>query len=398
MRILQLCNKMPYPPVDGYAIAAYNLSRSFAAAGMDVAVLAMNTTRHPVNEETIPGEIRKKINLRTVKVDNRLDASAALVNLLQNRSYHVSRFISKEFDAALVEMLARFQPQIVQLEGLYLAPYIGTIRAHSSAKIVLRAHNVEHLVWARNSARETNFLKKTYLKILSRQLMKYERSVLQEIDLLVPVSTVDAATLCGMGCTRPVHVCPVSYDEERLPSPAPAIPGSVFFIGTLDWLPNLEGLKWFLEQVWDKARARHPGLSFYLAGRNIPAFMKSDAERNIHVVGEVPDGPWFMRDKQVMVVPLFAGSGMRVKIIEGMSMGRTIVSTSIGAEGIACRDMEHLLIANTGAEFIEALVTCVTDPAFAERLGQSAAAFAKENYSASGTAAALLNFYRQQLL
>jgi glycosyltransferase involved in cell wall biosynthesis len=396
MRILQLCNKMPYPAMDGYALAVINLAKAFSVAGNEVRLLCMNTTRHYVDEKKIPAALNEKLELRAVKVDNRISAGDAFVKLLQNRSYNVSRFISGDFDEALQKTLKEFAPDIVQLEGLYLTPYIDTIRKYSKAKIALRAHNVEHLIWYRNSEQEKSFAKKVYLKVLAKQLLKYEKNVLGRVDLLVPVSGIDADGFKGLENKKPVHICPVSYDDLSKNGTTSCEPDSVFFIGSLDWIPNAEGLQWFLDNVWAKVHREFPSLKFYIAGRNIPSSVTSDKKKNITVVGEVENGRAWMQGKRIMVVPLFAGSGMRVKIVEGLSAGKVIISTGIGAEGIPVENKKEILVANTAEEFVNAFSLC-RDESKMREMEERAKTFAEQHYSATATARELLTFYQTHL-
>src|ERR1051325_3386178 len=143
MRILQLCNKFIYPPKDGGAIAAFNLTKAFSQSGNEVTVLAMNTSKHKYDLKNLPEEIKCIADFYAVDVDNEVKALPALWNLLQGRSYNVQRFVSSAFNDKLIEILHQKQFDLIQLEGLYLSPYVETIRAFSEAKIAMRAHNVE---------------------------------------------------------------------------------------------------------------------------------------------------------------------------------------------------------------------------------------------------------------
>ncbi|MEW6469959.1 MAG: glycosyltransferase family 4 protein [Bacteroidota bacterium] len=398
MKLLQLVNKFPYPPIDGGAIATLNLTRAFSALGHEVTVLAMNTSKHHYDLDQLPSGIKRLAHFHAIDVDNRVSGTGALIALLQNRSYHVSRFISAAFNDKLIELLHAEEYDLVQLEGLYLAPYVETIRAFSGARIAMRAHNVEHLIWERNAQRETSLLKKWYLGKLAKQLKDYELSRLGKYDFLVPISPADAEYFRKYEMETPIHVCPASYDEERVrPSGVADLTPTLFFLGSLDWAPNLEGLRWFLEHAWSRVSAQFPGLKFYIAGRNTPAELKQLNIPNVIVLGEVEDACSFMDGKQIMVVPLFAGSGMRVKIVEGMALGKTIVSTSIGAEGTGARDGRELFIADTADAFITCIGRCVNDQNLCKRTGEAARLFAQEHFSARATAKALIDFYSKEL-
>ena len=404
MRILQLCNKFVYPPKDGGAIGIFNYTKAFSALGNEVTALAMNTTKHYFDLKKLPDEIKKIADWIAVDVDNEVKPFSALKNLLLNRSYNIARFISNAYNDKLIELLHQKEFDIIQLEGLYLSPYLETIRAFSSAKVVMRSHNIEHEIWEGISKNEKNILKRWYLGILSRQLKQYEISRLNKYDLMTSVTERDAQMLKSFGCELPIHVCAAPYDETILKpdkSNLPMADPSVFFIGALDWLPNTEGLKWFLENVWEKIYQQFPELKFYVAGRNMQKnnslFASDMVGLNVVFVGEVENAYNFMNSKGIMIVPLLSGSGIRVKIIEGMALGKTIVSTSLGAEGIPCKDGQNILIADTPEMFAEKIIKCINEKMFFSIIGDNAYQFAKKQFSSHEVTNKLLDFFKQHL-
>jgi glycosyltransferase involved in cell wall biosynthesis len=170
---------------------------------------------------------------------------------------------------------------------------------------------------------------------------------------------------------------------------------SLFSLGSMNWIPNQEGIRWFLSEVWPDLHRFFPELHYYLAGREMPAWMTALSAPNVHVVGEVPDAKVFLGSKSVMIVPLFSGSGIRIKIIEGMAAGKTIVSTTIGAEGIRYSSRTNIFIADTSCEFFEAVSLCVTDKALCRRIGDEAQAFARKEFDAHRLVRKLTAFYQQ---
>ena len=194
------------------------------------------------------------------------------------------------------------------------------------------------------------------------------------------------------------HVCPASFDEELINFKKTKIEiPSLFFLGSLDWIPNLEGIKWFVKNPWKEISALFPELKFYFAGRNMPDEIKNLKEKNIIIMGEIDNAYDFMNSKQIMVVPLFSGSGMRVKIIEGLALRKTIVSTSTGADGIGLTDKENILIADNSEEFVLGISNCITKPNEAEILGKKGFDFVQNKFSAISTAKELINFYSKHL-
>ncbi|MEK6615755.1 MAG: glycosyltransferase family 4 protein [Bacteroidota bacterium] len=402
MKILQLCNKFAYPPKDGGAIGIFNYTKAFSILENEVTVLAMNTTKHHYDLKNLPEEIKKLADWIAVDVDNEVKLFSALLNLLQNRSYNIERFISSKYNDNLIELLHQKQFDIIQLEGLYLSPYLETIRAFSDAKIVMRSHNIEHEIWERIAENEKSFLKRWYLKILAKQLKKYEIARLNKYDLLTSVTERDAQMLKQFGCELPIHVCPAPYDETVLkPDKSKMEFPSVFFIGALDWMPNVEGLEWFLKNVWQKINAVLPELRLYIAGRNshkaknLPSIISRLS--NVIISGEVENAYNFMNSKGIMIVPLFSGSGIRVKIIEGMALGKTIVSTSLGAEGIPCKNEQNILIADTPDLFAKKIIKCVNEKIYFTVIGENALHFAKRKFGSLEVTNKLLDFFKSHL-
>lgn len=400
MRILQLCNKFVYPPKDGGAIGIFNYTKAFASLGNEVTVLAMNTSKHPYDIQKLPEEVKKMAEWITVDVDNAVKPLSALIALLKNRSYNIERFISSAYNDRLIELMHQKQFDIIQLEGLYLSPYVETIRAFSNAKIVMRSHNIEHEIWERSTTHEKSILKRFYLEILAKQLRTYEIARLNKYDLMTSVTERDAQMLKKFGCELPLHVCPAPYDETILKADKSKMEfPSLFFIGALDWAPNLEGLEWFIKNVWPKLAAKgvQGDLKFYIAGRNADK-VKLPEMKNIVIVGEVENAYDFMNSKGLMIVPLLSGSGIRVKIIEGMALGKTIVTTSLGAEGIPCKDGQNILIADTPETFADKIIKCISEKMTFAIIGDNAQQFAKQRFSSREVTKKLLEFFQQNLI
>ena len=180
----------------------------------------------------------------------------------------------------------------------------------------------------------------------------------------------------------PVLTAPVGISMEQYPDQSDASQSlSLFHLGSMDWRPNHEGVKWFLDDIWKNIHDKFPSLKLFLAGKKFPAEITARKEPGVICEGEVNDAHAFMLGKQIMVVPLKSGGGMRVKIIQGMALGKTVISTSIGAEGIDYTNNKNILIANTSAEFLSAVENCIGDKLFCFQIGKEARQLAIEKYS-----------------
>lgn len=397
MNILVVCNKFPYPPKDGGQIATFAMIRGMKEAGHSVVVAAINTKKHYYDATQMPANIAALADFRTLSLNTDLTVKDALCNLLFSRlPYTATRFISKEFETLLRGVFNEKQFDIVQLEGLYLCAYIPLIRECSSAKIAYRAHNVEYEIWTRLAHETKNFVKRIYLQNLAKRVERFEKSMLNTYDYIVPITQRDADTYARIGNTKPSFVAPTGIFVNDLPQKETVVeqPISLFHLGALDWSPNQQGLIWFIQNCLPQLRSKFPDLQLFVAGRNAPSwFLEHLQVSGVVYEGEVPDAYEFMSNHTIMIVPLLAGGGMRIKILEGMSYGKVIVSTSIGAEGISGENGKDFCIANTPQDFTNAIVSLVKNKDLCANLGKNATIFVSKKFDNRQILANLLSLY-----
>ncbi len=396
MKVLQLCNKPPYPSVDGGTMAMDSITSGLLCEGCKVKVLTVETDKHPVRRELIPAEYLEQTGLESVYIDLRVKPLPAIFAMLCGESYHVKRYVSEAFAAKLRGILEKETFDIVHVESIFLTPYVPLIRKYSDAKIILRAHNVEHLIWRQVAQSCTNSLKRWYLKHLSLTLRAYEWEHLNDYDGVVCITKNDAEVFRQAGCRKPVVSIPFGVDSGEVPS-VEVEPDSLFHIGAMDWLPNQESIRWLLEEVWPVVHREVPQAKLYLAGRKMPSQWMNATIEGVSVIGEVPDAMYFIGSKKINVVPLLSGSGIRVKIIEAMSIGKTVITTTVGAQGIDYTDGENILIADTPEQFARQIKRCLDDDAFCSRVGEAAARLVADQYDRKKLAEELIEFYNKRL-
>jgi glycosyltransferase involved in cell wall biosynthesis len=397
MRILQICNKPPFPPVDGGCVAMNAITSGLLANGHSVKVLAVSTQKHTFLEKQISEAYIKKTSIETVFIDTSLSVSKGFRNLFSKGSYNIERFYSKAFQTRLEEILKSEKYDVVQFESVFVAPYLETVKRFSQAKTVLRAHNVEHLIWQRMATQTSNPLKKWYLRFLAKRLKEYEMGVLNNFDGIATITAEDKNYFIDNTILTRSDVFPLGIDSAQYkPAQLNEVEfPSLFHLGSMDWMPNEEAIKWFLEKVWMDIHAAFPDLKLYLAGRNMPEWLQALQMPNVYIIGEVENAQDFMRKKAIMVVPLLSGGGMRVKVIEGMALGKAIVSTTIGAEGIDAKDDSTLLIADTAEQFVQQIGKCINDRDIYNSTSVNARKFALANYDYKEVADKLTHFYKQ---
>jgi len=379
-------------------IAIHQLTRGFYEAGHKVTVAAINTKKHFFPPDEMPQENQELADFHSVLLDTDVNWWDALRSLFSGDSYNIQRFISPDFEKLLSGILRENEFDIVQLEGLFLLPYLLTVRKYSKAKIVLRAHNIEHLIWERNSKMAKTGAKKWYLQSLAARMKEFEIYNLNSCDALVPISNLDAAKFVELGCKLPIHTCPVGVTlKESSEEVEKSEETSICYIGSMDWLPNREGMEWFLDVVWPKVQSSFPRVKFFLAGRNFPANFPEKHYLNVEVVGEVENSITFLRSKSIVIVPLFSASGVRVKIIEAMAESKPVVSTTVGAEGLNATDGVNILIADTADAFAKQIKRLLKDEEEIKRIGENARTFITENFDNKKIMSDLLEFYKSIL-
>lgn len=401
MRIMLVCNKYPFPPRDGGSLATFNMLKGLVEAGNVVDLLAMNTSKHYIagnKSDGIPG-----LNIvRKVFVNNAVTISGLAYNFLfSSLPYNAARIKNKLFRQALAEMLNAADYDVVQLEGLYLALYAGLIKKHSKAGIIYRAHNVEHLIWQKHSNREKNLLKRWYLRSLCSRIRNFEQDFINVYDLLVPISGIDLELLNSMGNKKPSVVVPFGMynDDDTTRINNTSEDYSLLYIGALDWMPNVDALVWFVKEVWLQVKRRYPELKFFVAGRNAAAGLEKYLLQNgVYFLGEVENTGDFLSKKGIVVVPLFSGSGIRVKIIEAMFAGKPVIATSVSAKGISVENEKHILLADDAGEFIACIGKLLADKKYAFRMGMNGRELSQQIYDNRVITKELTAFYKHHLI
>jgi glycosyltransferase involved in cell wall biosynthesis len=242
-------------------------------------------------------------------------------------------------------------------------------------------------------------LEKRYLRNLSKRIKSFEIAILNKYDLLVPITGRDGEILNRLGNLKPLHVSQTGIDSSLLiPNSKNLEHPSLFHIGSLEWTPNQEGLIWFFENCWNDIREKYPDLKFYVAGRNAPAwFQKKISLPNVVFEGEVADAYEFINSKSIMVVPLFSGSGMRIKIIEGMALGKPIVTTPVGTEGISTTSDKNIVITRGVLGFVGSISKLIEDAEYFETISKNAIEYINENFDNLSSAGSLIEFYKNNI-
>lgn len=395
MNVLLIAHKNPYPPNDGGSMGIYTMIEGLLLNKISLDVLMMNPSKifKPFDQKNAPTQLN---DIRVVTIDTRIKPIKALMNLIfSKQSYFVSRFYDKKFEQTLIHLLKNNRYEIIQLESIFSAVYIPVIKKYSSAKIVLSAHNIEHQIWQRLIQHEKNILKKYYLQIQIQRLKSFEEKIVQISDGITAVTENNKKYISSLTPDKPIVVTPngmdikkfdrVSFEKQKT--------DTIFFLGSLDWIPNQQGIIWFLENVWDKILQKKPDLKLIVAGKKIPDWLKNRKEKNTTFYSDVPDTKELYHQYAIMIVPLLAGSGIRVRIIEGMAFGKCIVSTSIGAEAVPYTHQKNIWISDTPNNFADAIVYLINHPEVIKQIQQEARTLAEQYYDIEKVYLPLVQMY-----
>ena len=386
MRILFLTPQSPYPPQKGTALRNWGLisglsSRhrlsllSFLAPGQDAQPAPPLVTACE-RVETVPQPARtRRDRLRDMLATRQPDMAL--------------RLASETYAGRLADWLARETFDIVQVEGIELAPYLDVIEAaRPRPLVVFDDHNCEYLLQQRTFLTDlrapARWPAATYSLVQWRRLRRYEAQVCRRADRVLAVSEADAAALRKLAPGLDATVIPNGIDTQTytptLPPPHTA-GATLVFTGTMDFRPNVDAVLWFAREVLPRIRAEAPEARFIVVGQH--PHRRLDVLRNnpaVTLTGWVEDTRPYIAEAAVYVAPLRMGGGTRLKLLEAMALGRAMVATRLGAEGYPVTDGREMLLADTPVDFAAAVVSLLRAPERRAELGRVARAFVERRY------------------
>jgi glycosyltransferase involved in cell wall biosynthesis len=399
-RLLFLTPQLPSPTRQGAAIRNWNLMVELARTHQ----IDLLTFADPGEEERTPPPGAAAVpwqRLVRVPTPRRTVLRRLKVLLTSQHPDMADRLWSAPYLRQLATLLARERYDIVQAEGIELARYLLLIARYRlpdyNPLLVFDDHNAEWLLQHRAARTDLRRPRRwplaLYSAIQQRRLRRFEARALEAADLTVCVSPADAATLQPLAPARPLIVAPngadtIYYSPARIPRERPRF--DVIFSGTLDYRPNVDAAVWFVTDVWPLVtrrpadrRGRTPRLA--LIGRN-PSHEVTRLVLNqgVTVTGSVADDRPYFAGATVYALPMRYGGGSRLKLLNALAMGCAVVSTTAGAEGVAVRHGQHLLIADSAADFAAAITRLLGDAELRDRLGTAGQAFVREQYDWAG--------------
>jgi glycosyltransferase involved in cell wall biosynthesis len=350
------------------------IAESLPRVGTAVDVVTLNQVKFRV--DPLPAGVA------AVDIDTSSYFRAAFWKWRRDMPMLVARFYSKRFERLLRDRLRAGRYDVIHLEGQFLLPYVPAIRRETRAPIVLRAQNVEFRIWNGWPNRLPGFRPRRCTTSPARSAPgKRPISMIATPSCRSPRKT--SATSASSAPPSHRSSCRAGIDT-RAPVPAAKVDPHRGLLHRIDALsPNQEAVRWLADEAWPRVLALEPRARLTVAGSGFPADLREYlVQRAIDVAADVPDVRTFSAPFRAMLAPLFSGSGMRIKVLEAMSLGKPVIATPLGAGGIEVTSGESILLAADPAELAQHVVRCMNDDALAERIGSAARALVVERYDA----------------
>ncbi len=395
-RLLVVTSRLPFPPREGHQLRSWHLLRALASRH-DVTLLSFRRDEDIVADVEPMREILENLETFPIPAEHsrRALAGALATSLLTRTPYVAAKYRSP----ALRERVAQLSrsADLVHFDMLPLMSCADVVP--TGIPVAYNAHNVEHLLLDKRIDIEPRAAVRQFLRSQSPRLREFERTACERADVVLACSDADAIALKAMSGKPVIHVVPNGVDlDDNRPAPADTpVKPQLVFVGQMGWFPNRDGVDWFLREVFPLILVAKPDVEFVLVGKTDGLVPPPEVAHRVRLTGFVPDLRPLVHESAVYVVPLRAGSGTRLKVLEAMALGKAIVTTHIGSEGIALEHDHSAVYADDAHAFANATLALLDDPARARRLGVNAREAAEQHYGWDAIGRNLLAHYDELL-
>ena len=378
--ILFLTTRFPYPPDDGGKIDTLTnikiLSRNYGVFLFYIG-----------NKDEKEKELEKHTNLQGLynyTKDTKNNLIGIFINLFRKVPYTISKYHDYNIYKKIEGIIKEKNIDIVFIDHLHMAFYGKLIKEKfNRIKLILREQNAEYIFWKRIFKEEKNIIKKFIFWGQSLKILNYEREITNIFDKCFMISPIDQLNLLKINLnTKTVAISTaMNIKKYQLSQIVNTVPHSMIYVGNFSWLPNLQGLLWFLREVWPEIIEEFSDAKIFVVGKNPSDEIIRFKGENVIVTGYVNNVKPWIEKAEIFLVPLFSGGGIRIKILEAMAMGKPTVSTSIGAEGIGVSDMKNIIISDNKENFVKSIKLLFNNKKIRDNLSKNSRKLIKEKYS-----------------
>ncbi|HEX4783739.1 MAG TPA: glycosyltransferase family 4 protein [Candidatus Sulfotelmatobacter sp.] len=379
MRILWVKAGKLLPVDTGGKIRSYNILRHLARNHEVTLLSYYGGQRDSSYESEIRHELPRAQTIYTASPDESVVVQTVhyVGRIFQPEPFAVSKFTHPAVQRAVSAWLNGKELDVAVCDFLSASLNFPETLATPT---VLFQHNVESALWQRMASTESNPAKRLAYRLEAKKMLRYERSALRKFHHVIAVSEHDRKQMLAMDPDAGITVVPTGVDTQKYEIAPPSSTNlpRIVFTGSMDWEPNIDAVAYFCQQIFPGILAEFPSAVFQIVGRNPHSSVRKLASRSVEVTGTVPSVAAYLRDASVVVVPLRIGGGTRLKIFEAMAMGKALVSTSIGAEGLDVENGRDLVLADDAASQIQAITLLLRDSALRRQYEEAAARLAAQ--------------------
>ena len=376
-KILIIANKKVSPSLDGGAIAIKNLADKFLKLNYKIDIISISKKNNtPKDVKPKQSTISNNLNQIVFYQNMSIDIIGFIKSIIYKSSYQANRFYNHNIKEYIQNLININNYQIILFESIFTTVYLKHLNLPKSVKTIFRAHNLEHEIWEDLSKKY--FLTKSIYLFLALQIKQVEQTIPNYVDYIFTISNEDFIFFQKLFPDK-THNIPVTFEIEN--NKVKKLDSSVVHLGAMDWKPNVEGIDWFFQFVFPKILKSKKNINIYVAGKKMPEKYLKKQLKNTVIQSEVKNAKTYIANKEILFVPLFSGSGIRIKILESMALGIPVITTSKGAQGIPCTHGENILIANNPDSFFNSIDILINNKSYAKKIGTNGQQIIAEHFS-----------------
>lgn len=399
MRILMVTASLPYPPASGGALRTYGILRGLHEAGHKITLLSFHDGE--ISPEATPLANYCQ-SIHTLPPPQRTSKDRLRDLLLSNEPDIAKRLYSDAFSWQLRAMLAENNYDLVQFEGIEIAPYLPLIRQHTQARLCYDAFNAEaelqRIIFHIDRKEMRRWPAALYSRMQVGRIARFEKQLCQTADLVLAVSQEDAAILQTMSNGKPLHIVPNGIFTEQYTETTSSVTlgeYAIVFTGKMDYRPNVDAMLWFTEEILPLIRNKVPQATLTIVGQKPhPRLSALQKQKHITITGWVESVKPYLKAAKVYVAPLRMGSGTRLKILEAMASECAVVATSTAAAGLNAELKSALVLADRAQDVAQSTVRLLQNPEHRQTLGRNAQIAVRKHYDWSALIPRLIAAYK----
>ncbi len=395
MKILWISPKLPFPLDSGDKIRQYSLIKQLSE---NHSIYLLSFLEKPEDVRYIP-EIKKFCTaVETVVLPSRFPFFKRVLTAGSSMMPFVARkYLCDEMQRRIMKLMSEVTFDVVQIEHVYMGSYFEGAHGCRGAGKLLTMHNIESLLYKRQADVERSIAWKAYWYFEYLKLARYERRILSMCDAILAMSEIDKALLCAKHPGIRSFIVPNTVDVSGYEISEDEVePHLLMFSGSMNYPPNQDAVLFFCRDIFPRIKRRIPEAKFYVVGKRPPnSFVSLENSNDVVITGYVDDVKPYLRKTSVFVVPLRAGGGTRLKILEAMAMGKPVVSTGIGAEGLKVNPGGNILIADEPEDFASKVARLLKDSSLREKIGGNGRKLVEQRYNSKIAARTLEHAYNE---